>query len=110
MRILIIALSFTALVFLASCQQNVPTFAEYVASYNKIYSNTEYTSRQTLYNQKVSQFTQLNTLYNMTSGVNNFTDWTTDELNRNTRHFIHRIARIQDQVQYNRNDPLRERQ
>lgn len=110
MRTLIIALSFTTLVLLAGCQQNVPTFAEYVASYNKTYSNTEYASRQTLYNQKVAQFTQLNTLYNMTSGVNNFTDWTTDELNRNNCHLMHRITRIQDEVQYSRNDPIREHQ
>lgn len=61
-------------------QSNLPTFAQYVVSYGKTYSTAESQTRQANYNNRVSTFTALNALYNMTSGVNNFTDWTTDEL------------------------------
>ncbi len=67
-----------ACVLAVIAQSNLPTFAQYVVSYGKTYSTAEYTTRQTNYNNRVSSFTAANALYNMTSGINNFTDWTTD--------------------------------
>ena len=69
-----------ACVLVVLAQSNLPTFAQYVVSYGKTYSTAEYTTRQTNYNNRVSTFTTVNGLYNMTSGVNSFTDWTTEEL------------------------------
>lgn len=94
-------------VLLASSQSNIPTFAEYVVQWNKTYSNTESVSRENIYNQRVALFTSLNALYNMTSAANNFTDWTTDELN--CIYYNYSSAEgLQDQDQCRCDNPLRQ--
>lgn len=69
---------FFALVLFTFSQSNLPTFAEYVVTWNKTYSTAESATRKTIYDQRVANFTALNELYNMSSAINNLTDWTTD--------------------------------
>lgn len=84
---------FASLLCFTLSQVNAPTFAAYVAQYNKTYSASEYTTRQNLYDSRVTGLIVTGTTYNMTAAVNNFTDWTAEEL-QSKPYKYYRITRI----------------
>ncbi len=59
---------------------NFPAFEQYVTAYNKTYNSVEAASRKTIYDARVAI---LKTITVYTPAVNNFTDWSDDELKSN---------------------------
>lgn len=53
------------------------TFEEYVVVFQKVYTDAEYSFRQKLYEERIASFVNIT---DFVPGVNNFTDWTEDEI------------------------------